>query len=165
MVIADEPTTALDVTIQAQILSLMKQLQQETGTSILLITHNLAVVAQAAERVAVMYTGRMVERTTVENLFGNPLHPYSEGLLACLPSRAEERGGKLRTIPGVVPSPGRPAQRLRLFRPLPQGDGAAAIRANRPWWRLQPGHAVRCFLHHDQARQNGSGRKHDIEAA
>ena len=101
LLIADEPTTALDVTIQAQILDLLDKLRKETEMSILLITHNLGIVAQYADRVAVMYAGKIVELASVEELFTSPLHPYTRGLLNSLP----KDGTKLKTIPGAVPHP------------------------------------------------------------
>ncbi|WP_218080978.1 ABC transporter ATP-binding protein [Anthocerotibacter panamensis] len=102
VLIADEPTTALDVTIQAQILDLLKALQQEYGMALLLITHDLGVVAQMADEVAVMYAGKIVERGTVKQIFDNPRHPYTQGLFASLPSR-QTRGQRLATIEGTVP--------------------------------------------------------------
>lgn len=104
LLIADEPTTALDVTIQAQILSLMNKLKNETGTSIMLITHDLGVVAQVADNVNVMYAGKVVETAPVEELFSNPKHPYTVGLMNSMPSLAEE-GKRLNTIEGSVPNP------------------------------------------------------------
>lgn len=104
LLIADEPTTALDVTIQAQILSLMNRLKNETGTSIMLITHDLGVVAQVADNVNVMYAGKVVETAQVEELFSNPKHPYTVGLMNSMPSLAEE-GKRLNTIEGSVPNP------------------------------------------------------------
>ena len=104
LLIADEPTTALDVTIQAQILSLMNKLKNETGTSIMLITHDLGVVAQVADNVNVMYAGKVVETAPVEELFSNPKHPYTVGLMNSMPSLAEE-GKHLNTIEGSVPNP------------------------------------------------------------
>ena len=104
LLIADEPTTALDVTIQAQILSLMNKLKNETGTSIMLITHDLGVVAQVADNVNVMYAGKVVETAPVEELFSNPKHPYTIGLMNSMPSLAEE-GKRLNTIEGSVPNP------------------------------------------------------------
>lgn len=100
LVIADEPTTALDVTIQAQILDLITGLQEKLGMAILLITHNLGVVAAVAERVIVMYAGRVVEEAEVHALFGRPLHPYTRGLFASLPTLSRKR---LTPIPGIVP--------------------------------------------------------------
>jgi oligopeptide/dipeptide ABC transporter ATP-binding protein len=102
VLIADEPTTALDVTIQAQILSLMLRLKEETGTAIIMITHDLGVVAETCDRVAVMYAGLIVEQGPVQAIFNEPLHPYTEGLLASLPGR-QEVGDELRTIEGLVP--------------------------------------------------------------
>ncbi|RJX35938.1 MAG: ABC transporter ATP-binding protein [Desulfarculus sp.] len=152
LLIADEPTTALDVTIQAQILGLMRRLKEETDTAILLITHNLAVVAQMCRRVAVMYTGRLVESATVEELFDHPLHPYTQGLLSCLPSRSPRPGQRLPTIGGIVPPLGAlpPGCAFsdrcpRRFAPCGQAEPALV--------EVAPGHWVRCYLHHDQARE------------
>ena len=112
LMIADEPTTALDVTIQAQILDLMNKLKDETGASILFITHDLGVIAEMAQNVAVMYAGGMVEYADVDTLFTNPKHPYTVGLMSSIPVLGKKtRDGKLSTIKGVVPS---------LFN-LPQG--------------------------------------------
>ena len=104
LLIADEPTTALDVTIQAQILDLLADLQARRGMGVLLVTHDLGVVAEVCDRVVVMYAGQVVEQGTVEEIFAAPRHPYTEGLLASLP-RVDDRGARLRPIPGVVPPP------------------------------------------------------------
>ena len=104
ILIADEPTTALDVTIQAQILELMASLQEKLGTSILLITHDLAVIAETAHRVAVMYAGRIVEKAPVKEIFQTPRHPYTQGLLRSIPRIDREREKRLTEIPGFVPS-------------------------------------------------------------
>lgn len=104
LLIADEPTTALDVTIQAQILALMNELKEEEQTSILFITHDLGVVSEMADFVAVMYTGKIVEKTTSEKLFSQPLHPYTEGLLRSLPSQNKIKRSRLYSIPDKVPS-------------------------------------------------------------
>jgi oligopeptide/dipeptide ABC transporter ATP-binding protein len=105
VLIADEPTTALDVTIQAQILDLMQKLQADLGTSILLITHDLGVIAETADRVAVMYAGRIVEEADVLTIFRHPLHPYTQGLLRSIPRIDEEqRPHRLKEIPGRVPN-------------------------------------------------------------
>ena len=104
LLIADEPTTALDVTIQAQILALLSRMQQHSGTAMLLITHDLGVVAEVADRVAVMYAGQIVEQGTVSELFNDPQHPYTIGLMGSMPSLAS-RLGKLATIPGALPLP------------------------------------------------------------
>jgi peptide/nickel transport system ATP-binding protein len=135
LVIADEPTTALDVTIQAQILDLLRRLQQDMGMAILLITHDLGVVAEMCEDVFVMYAGRIVERAAVAQLFKAPRHPYTAGLLAASPRRTA-RGTRLATIPGMVPAPGkrgtgcsfadrcaRVMERCRVERPVLSGAG------------------------------------------
>jgi oligopeptide/dipeptide ABC transporter ATP-binding protein len=105
LMIADEPTTALDVTIQAQILDLMNQLKRETGAAILFITHDLGVIAEMAQFVAVMYAGRVVEHADVRTLFATPRHPYTVGLMESIPALGKTvASGRLRTIRGVVPS-------------------------------------------------------------
>jgi oligopeptide/dipeptide ABC transporter ATP-binding protein len=104
LVIADEPTTALDVTIQAQILELIKALQARTGTALLLITHDLAVVAETVQTIAVMYAGRIVETGTVDQVLLAPQHPYTQGLLSSIPG-VKKRGKALSVIRGVVPNP------------------------------------------------------------
>ncbi len=105
LIIADEPTTALDVTIQAQILHLLAGLQDEFRTSLILITHDLGVVARIADRVAVMYAGQIVETGTAKQVFNAPTHPYTQGLLACIPIPGKtKRGERLGSIPGIVPS-------------------------------------------------------------
>ena len=104
VVICDEPTTALDVTIQAQILELLGRLREELGTAILLITHDLAVIAETAHRVVVMYAGKVVEEAPVKELFARPLHPYTQGLMGSIP-RVDQKRERLASIEGVVPSP------------------------------------------------------------
>jgi oligopeptide/dipeptide ABC transporter ATP-binding protein len=104
LLIADEPTTALDVTIQAQILELIKKLQEDTGTALLLITHDLAVVAETVQHIAVMYAGRVVETGTVDEVLLRPKHPYTQGLLNSIPGE-KKRGKELTAISGVVPNP------------------------------------------------------------
>ena len=119
ILIADEPTTALDVTIQAQILDLMNQLKKETGTSILFITHDLGVVAEVCDDVAVMYCGRVVERGDVKTIFANPSHPYTKGLLGSIP-RLGDAGKELKSIPGNVPNP----------KYMPKGCNVHTLRKN-----------------------------------
>ena len=103
LLIADEPTTALDVTIQAQILDLLRQLQRERGMALVLITHNMGVVAEMAQRVAVMYAGQVVEDRPARALFDSPQHPYTAALLSALPERHADVSDRLATIPGMVP--------------------------------------------------------------
>jgi oligopeptide/dipeptide ABC transporter ATP-binding protein len=105
LLVADEPTTALDVTIQSQILSLIDELRNELGSAVLFITHNLAVVAEIADEIAVMYAGRIVERGSRSEIFDDPLHPYTLALFAAMPRRGDV-GGRLATIDGPVPAPG-----------------------------------------------------------
>jgi peptide/nickel transport system ATP-binding protein len=154
LVMADEPTTALDVTIQAQILGLMRKLQEESGAAFLLISHNLAVVAQMAAKVAVMYTGRLVEEAGVNDLFREPLHPYTKGLLACLPARATRHGQRLPTIPGVVPAPDALPPGCAFSDRCPERF-APCQKAEPALVEVAPGHKVRCFLHHEKIRQRG----------
>ena len=105
LIIADEPTTALDVTIQAQILLLLAQLRKEFGMGLILITHDLGIVARIADRVAVMYAGQIVEEGSVQAVFRDPLHPYTRGLMNCIPVPGKvARGSRLGSIPGMVPS-------------------------------------------------------------
>ena len=119
MLIADEPTTALDVTVQAQILELLRQLQRERGTALLLITHDLGIVNELADRVAVMYAGQLVEVASREALFGGALHPYTQGLLRSMPALAQP-GERLPEIPGVVPPPERWPAGCRFATRCPQ---------------------------------------------
>jgi oligopeptide/dipeptide ABC transporter ATP-binding protein len=160
LLIADEPTTALDVTIQAQILDLMRDLRERLGTSVILITHDLGVIAEMADRVAVMYAGRIVEQADVETLFEKPLHPYTQGLIGSIPilGKVTER---LDVIPGSVPN----------LINLPAGCRFAARCRARVEYGLkicteiepgleevEPGHSVRCWLYSD-----GPGHKAPIE--
>ena len=105
LLIADEPTTALDVTIQAQILDLLAGLQRRLGMALILVTHDLGIVAERADDVAIMYAGRIVERAAVEAIFATPLHPYTRGLLRSIPKVGAEKAPRLEAIPGVVPDP------------------------------------------------------------
>ena len=143
LLIADEPTTALDVTIQAQILQLMRILQQETGTAIVLVTHDLGVVAEVADEVVVMYAGRIVERAPVAALFDQPQHPYTVGLLGSIPRLDVERE-RLAAIDGQVPPPNQRPVGCSFADRCPFVD--AACRASLPPLRdLGQGHASACF--------------------
>jgi peptide/nickel transport system ATP-binding protein len=172
LLIADEPTTALDVTIQAQILDLMRNLREQTGTAIILITHDLGVVAEMADRVAVMYAGEIVEQTDVTTLFRHPSHPYTRGLIDSIPVVGVVRES-LSVIPGNVPN----------LIDLPKGcrfaprcasrvaeDNAMAIDVHPGLHPLEPGHEVRCWLYHDMngrpiPRPAGWVPRTDVDAA
>ena len=104
VLIADEPTTALDVTTQAQLLELLKDMVEKTGTSLILVTHNMGLVARYAHRVYVMYAGRVIETSTTKEIFANPLHPYTRGLLECIPRLDEEKARELVPIKGLPPN-------------------------------------------------------------
>ena len=145
VLIADEPTTALDVTIQAGILDLMRDIRERLGTSIVLITHNLGVVADVADRVIVMYAGRKAEEAPVHELFANPQHPYTNGLLGAVP-RTDRAAGKarLREIPGRVPSLAEPPSACAFAPRCPRAD--APCHSEVPELRgVRPQHSVACF--------------------
>jgi peptide/nickel transport system ATP-binding protein len=143
LLIADEPTTALDVTIQAQILELMRQLKATTGAAIILITHDLGVVAEVCDEVAVMYAGEIVERAPVDVLFERPEHPYTVGLLGAIP-RLDRRADKLAVIEGMVPNMTAPPAGCRFASRCPFAD--ARCRAERPpIVSLDGGRWSRCF--------------------
>jgi peptide/nickel transport system ATP-binding protein len=156
LIIADEPTTALDVTIQAQILSLLSSLQREFEMGMILITHDLGIVARVADRVAVMYCGQVVETGEVTELFENPLHPYTQGLLVCIPVPGRtQRGAHLGSIPGLVPTP--------------IGDLTGCTFRNRCRYvfadcadqdvdlrEISPGRAYRCLLSPEVCAQNAT---------
>ena len=145
LLIADEPTTALDVTIQAQVLELIKELQESTGLAVMLITHDMGVIAETADRVMVMYLGKVVEHSNVRDLFENPSHPYTQNLLKSIPSLVGEPKVHLKTVQGTVPE---------LFQ-VPQG----CVFADRceqahekcveepPTIELKSGHSVKCWLY------------------
>ncbi len=143
LVIADEPTTALDVTIQAQILELMDRLKAERSMGLILITHDLGVVAERARRTCIMYAGRMVESAETNELFKNPLHPYTEGLLASLPQKSEP-GKPLRTIPGYVPSLLEDLPGCGFCDRCPEKRWECKVRPPEPR-EISPGHMVRCW--------------------
>ncbi|MGH2512017.1 MAG: ABC transporter ATP-binding protein, partial [Candidatus Limnocylindrales bacterium] len=145
LIIADEPTTALDVTIQAQILELMERIQAESGAAMLLITHDLAVVAETVQRVAVMYAGKIVESGSVEETLLQPKHPYTEGLLTSIPSRVA-RGQRLNVIKGTVPNPFRLPQGCR-FEPRCPYSFAPCKPFEPPLELIGPDRHSRCWLH------------------
>lgn len=145
LLIADEPTTALDVTIQAQILEIMKDLTKNFDTSILLITHDLGVVSEIADRVVVMYAGQIVENAPVEELFDNPSHPYTQGLMESIPS-IEGDIERLTSIKGSVPLPDEMPSGCRFAPRCPKVFGRCT-EANPELFEVGPGHTARCFLH------------------
>jgi len=153
LLIADEPTTALDVTIQAQILELMRDLQAELGMSILLITHDLGVVAEMADEVAVMYLGRIVEHAATDRIFAEPQHPYTRALLKSIPGRETRRKSRLQVIAGSVPDP---FERIPGCPFHPRCDKAIAGECNQgeppPLLELEAGHAVACFVRQRESR-------------
>nr|WP_027107541.1 ABC transporter ATP-binding protein [Lacticigenium naphthae] len=144
IIIADEPTTALDVTIQAQILDLMNDIQDETGSGIILITHDLGVVAATADRVAVMYAGQIVEEAPVEELFANPKHPYTRSLLNSIPHELEDDDDELHVIQGTVPSLQNLPRTGDRFAPRIPWIPAEAHEENPVLHEISPGHKVRC---------------------
>ncbi|WP_311969641.1 ABC transporter ATP-binding protein [Pseudomonas baltica] len=143
LIIADEPTTALDVTIQAQILALVANLQAETGTSMILITHDLGVVAEVADEVLVMYAGQVVESGSVKTLFDDPQHPYTIGLMGSMPSIGP-REGRLATINGRVPTPVEMPSGCRFAGRCPFVIGACR-QARPPLVEVSPGHFAACI--------------------
>ncbi|MFA1821943.1 ABC transporter ATP-binding protein [Virgibacillus oceani] len=146
LLIADEPTTALDVTIQAQILDLIRELKEDMGAGVILITHDLGVIAEMADRVAVMYAGQIVEITDVHSLFENPLHPYTRSLLNSVPN-TDEAQEKLHVIQGIVPSlQYLPREGCRFASRIPWIDGSAH-EENPELHEVTPGHFVRCTCH------------------
>ena len=143
LLIADEPTTALDVTIQAQVLDLLMDLRDELGMAIIIITHNMGVIAETADRVLVMYAGRIVEHADVATLFDAPLHPYTRGLLDCVPTLDQDRE-RLIAIPGSLPEPARRPAGCR-FAPRCGRRIDACVAAIPPLLNHGPGHEAACI--------------------
>jgi oligopeptide/dipeptide ABC transporter ATP-binding protein len=145
LLIADEPTTALDVTIEAQILDLMRGLKSRTGASILLITHDMGIIAQMCDRVGIMYAGNIVELADVETIFHKPSHPYTNGLICAIPTTSSKHDCRLETIPGNVPNLIKPPTGCRFH---PRCAKAMDIcRKEKPGvYKLGEGHYVSCFL-------------------
>jgi peptide/nickel transport system ATP-binding protein/oligopeptide transport system ATP-binding protein len=145
LLIADEPTTALDVTIQAQILRLIKEMKKELHTSILLITHDLGIVAEMCDRVAVMYAGSIVEEASVEEIFEHPQHPYSQGLWGAIPHVDEEKK-TLAVIPGMVPDLSTPPAGCK-FHPRCRFRFDPCDKLLPPFFQVSPDHFVSCYLY------------------
>ncbi len=155
LLIADEPTTALDVTTEAQILDLMRDLQQELHMAMIFITHDLGVIAEMAEDVIVMYLGKVVEKTTVRDLFSNPKHPYTQALLKSIPQVGHKSKGHLQAIQGMVPSPHSIPRGCPFHPRCPSFMPGVCDVSEPPLLQTEPGHAVRCFLYKDQPDGRG----------
>jgi oligopeptide/dipeptide ABC transporter ATP-binding protein len=149
LLIADEPTTALDVTVQAQILDLIAQLQAEFGMSVMYITHDLGVIAEIANHVAVMYLGRIVEMADTITIFKHPLHPYTQRLLKAIPSLTSRRSERLENIAGNVPVPLDPPAECGFFSRCILAKDGLCNAGIPPLVEVEPGHHVRCFLVQD----------------
>lgn len=147
LLIADEPTTALDVTVQAQILELMKDLQREFGMSIIFITHNLGVIAEISDKVAVMYLGKVVEYGSTEDIFHNPLHPYTVGLLKAIPKVGQKARARLDSIRGTVPLPLDLPKGCTFFPRCSQAKDRICNLNTPPLIEVTKGHKVSCFLY------------------
>src|SRR5213078_68381 len=158
LVIADEPTTALDVTIQAQILDLLREMKSAFNLSLMLITHDLGVIAETADRVAVMYAGRIVEQGAVRDIFRQPQHPYTRGLLASMPGGA--RGARLRAIEGTVPMLGALPPGCAFNPRCPDRFDPCTL-APPPEYPVGPEHGARCYLH-DPSQSPVTGRQSPV---
>ena len=156
LLVADEPTTALDVTIQAQVLQLLRETQSASGMSLLLITHDLGVVAEMAHQVGVMYAGQIVEQATREQLFRQPLHPYTQKLFAAMPD-ATRRSQMLAAIPGSVPPPGSIDHGCR-FAPRCDKAWSLCVEQTPEWTVIEDGQGVRCHLYGEGGREKGEVR-------
>jgi oligopeptide/dipeptide ABC transporter ATP-binding protein len=150
LLFADEPTTALDVTVQAQVLELMRDLQQETGMAIIFITHNLGVIAEMAQRVAVMYLGEIVEYTTADDLFFNPLHPYTQLLLKSIPKVGKKARVRLESIKGTVPLPLDLPDECSFMARCPSAMPGVCDAGSPPLIQVEEGHLARCYLYRDK---------------
>jgi oligopeptide/dipeptide ABC transporter ATP-binding protein len=144
LLIADEPTTALDVTIQAQILDLIRDLQQQLGLAVLLVTHDLGIVAEYADDVTILYAARVMERSTSAELFANPLNPYTQGLLASIPGIDGHRQRRLRAIQGTIPNAAKPPSGCRFHPRCPIAIDDCA-RVDPPLEEKAPGHYAACI--------------------
>lgn len=149
LLIADEPTTALDVTVQAQILELLKSLQDELGMSIMLITHDMGVASEMADRIAVMYAGKIVEEGTVFDIFDHPSHPYTQGLLSSIPGYETARGTELYAIKGSIPRLSELPQGCRFHPRCPHATDRCRL-AEPPQYSLSESHRTACVLYDEK---------------
>lgn len=162
ILIADEPTTALDVTIQAQILNLMNELKEKMRMSIIFITHDLGVVSEMADKVIVMYAGKVVEKGSVQELFNNPKHPYTQGLIASIPKMDEEQN-ELPIIKGTVPSPGKMPKGCRFATRCPYARKMCLD--DTPPSLVENGHEVSCWMYTDHWGKGDENIEHGRETA
>jgi oligopeptide/dipeptide ABC transporter ATP-binding protein len=146
VLIADEPTTALDVTIQAQVLKLINDLKQNQGSSVIFITHDLGVIAEMSDYVAVMYLGKVVEYADVDSLFNSPGHPYTMALMKAIPALAKEKKSLLKSIPGTVPVPINLKPGCGFFSRCDYAEAGVCDTGEVPMAEIAPGHQVRCVL-------------------
>ena len=161
LIIADEPTTALDVTVQAQVLELLKELQRDMDTAILLITHNLGVVWEMCDKVMVMYAGNTVEFTDTKTLYSNPRHPYTWGLLDSMPKLSDESKGELKTIPGTPPDLRLTGECCNFYNRCPYVT-EACTQSVPPLVEVEPGHFVACHRQNlTNKLEKGEGLKHE----
>jgi peptide/nickel transport system ATP-binding protein len=151
LLIADEPTTALDVTIQAQILDLMRQLQHDFSSAIMMITHNLGVINETADRIAVMYLGKVVEVADRRTLLKRPAHPYTIGLLQSVPTMGDDQRTRLHPVPGIIPDPFNVPKGCAFFDRCPVKEKKAACQSGVPLVEVEPDHWVRCTLYTETA--------------
>jgi oligopeptide/dipeptide ABC transporter ATP-binding protein len=157
ILIADEPTTALDVTIQAQVLQLINQLKADIGTSVIFITHDLGVIAEMSDYVAVMYLGKIVEYTDVDTLFNDPAHPYTAALMGAIPSVLKTSRRMLKSIPGIVPVPMNLPPGCGFYNRCDFAEDGLCNVEDIPLADYGPGHKVRC-LKLDLAKQHSDER-------
>jgi oligopeptide/dipeptide ABC transporter ATP-binding protein len=155
MLIADEPTTALDVTVQAQIMDLLRSLRETTGLSILMITHDMGVVADVADDVVVMYAGVAVESAPVQNIFATPMHPYTQGLLNSIPGARGQKGDRLTAIEGVVPD-WRNRPKGCLFEPRCTERFGRCEKERPGLCKVGDGHMVACWARTADKKETGS---------
>ena len=156
LLIADEPTTALDVTIQEQILQLIRELNDKLGMSVLFITHDMGAVSQLCHSVRVMYLGQVVEEAKTEELFEKPLHPYTQGLLACIPHLGVEKGRHLPVVPGTVPPLTKIPEGCHFCTRCKDADERCR-KTQPPLCEAEPGHLVKCWKYADAKKQEQEG--------